>query len=385
MTTSVSLSSGSEETLVCQLAYPVAKPLIRYYDGLGGGTLASIPADTTPYTAAQLLVNGLVAPIPVNRANNYSARSRGYIRPTVTGLYTIWISSDDAGFFSLGAANGSTCGLPVSISNAGYSGAQGSTGASFTVNLTANVAYPYEMGYSEGGGGDYIQIDWSVGGSPRAVIPAAVIFAENPNSLTKRQLTKTTVGGVDTFTTFDGTVVVPTTQQPLVDCSTNYDFNCSSASIALAATIPLADGLADAQRTGSIGVSTAAARADHVHPVVKLANVTMPNVTVGGGTLTAQLVWRETQTEETQEKAIRVQMIPTAAGQWRTINFPNIAGYTLARADLAGLYCPTRLGGNDVWQGQHFIWGVNTFYWNTPAQFVNQTCYWNFNLTYVLN
>jgi hypothetical protein len=385
MTTSVSLSSGSEETLVCQLAYPVAKPLIRYYDGLGGGTLPSIPADTTPYTAAQLLVNGLVAPIPVNRANNYSARSRGYIRPTVTGLYTIWISSDDAGFFSLGAANGSTCGLPISVSNAGYSGAQGSTGASFTVNLTANVAYPYEMGYSEGAGGDYIQIDWSVGGSARSVIPAAVIFAENPNSLAKRQLVKTTIGGVDTFTAFDGSVVTPTTQQPLVDCGVDYTYNCGGgASIALAATIPLADGLADAQRTGSIGVSTAAARADHVHPVTKLANVAMPAVTLGGATLNGQIVWRETQTEETQEKAIRVQMTPTAAGQWRTINFPNIPGYALARADVAGLYAPGVLGANP-WVGQHFIWGVNTFYWSTPAAFVNQTCYWNFNLTYVLN
>jgi hypothetical protein len=385
MTTSVSISSSVEETLVCQLAYPVAKPLIRYYDGLGGGTLPSIPADTTPYTAAQLLVNGLVAPIPVNRADNYSARSRGYIRPTVTGLYTIWISSDDAGFFSLGAANGSTCGLPISVSNAGYSGAQGSTGASFTVNLTANVAYPYEMGYSEGAGGDYIQIDWSVGGSARTVIPAAVIFAENPNSLAKRQLTKTSIGGVDTYTTFDGSVVVPTTQQPLVDCGTSYDYNCGGGtSIALAATIPLADGVADTQRVGAVGTSTAAARADHIHPVAKLANVAMPAVTVGGGTLQATTVWRETTTEETLEKAIRVDMTPTAAGAWRTINFPNIAGYTLARVEPAGLYCANLVGANP-WVGQHFVWGVSTFYWATPAAFVNQPCNWNFNLTYVLN
>jgi hypothetical protein len=331
-----------------------------------------------------LLVNGLVAPIPVNRANNYSARSRGYIRPTITGTYTIWISSDDAGFFSLGAANASTCGLSVSVSNAGYSGAQGSTGASFTVALTAGVAYPYEMGYSEGAGGDYIQIDWSVGGSARAVVPAAVIFAENPNSLAKRQLTKTTVGGIDTYTAFDGTVVVPTAEQPIVDCGVDYSYNCGGGgSTTLSVAAPLADGTGDT-RVGSAGTAVSASRADHIHPVTKLANVAMPAVVVAGGTLQATTIIRETQTEETQEKAVRVDMTPTAAGTWRTITFPNLAGYTLARADVAGLYCPGVLAANP-WVGQHFIWGGTTFYWNTPAQYVNQQCYWNFNLTYVLN
>lgn len=383
MTTSVSISSSAEETLVCQLAYPVAKPLIRYYDGFGGNPITNLPAENAPYTAAQVLVNGLVAPIPVNRGDNYSARSRGYIRPTVTGAYTIWISSDDAGFFSLGAANGSTCGLPINIANAGYSGAQGASGASYTVALTAGVAYPYEMGYSEGAGGDYIQIDWSVGGSARAVIPATVIFAENPNSLAKRQLTKVSTGGVDTYTAFDGTVVVPTAQQPLIDCGTNYDYSCSGSSLALTAALPLADGVGNT-RVGSAGTALQAARADHIHPVAKLANVAMPAVAVGGGTLTATTVLAETQTEEMQEKAIRVQMVPTAAGQWRTITFPNIPGYTLAHVALSGLYAPGVLGANP-WPGQHFVWNVTTFYWSPPAAFVNQQCYWSFNLTYVLN
>lgn len=152
----------------------------------------------------------------------------------------------------------------------------------------------------------------------------------------------------------------------------------------LAAAIPLADGVADTQRTGAVGTSANAAREDHIHPIVKLANAAVPNSAVGGGTFQGQTVWRQTTTEETLEVAIRVDMTPTAAGTWRTINFPNIAGYTLAKAEPAGLYCPSRLAA-DPWTGQHFVWGVNTFYWNTPAQYVNQQCYWNFNLTYVLN
>jgi GLEYA domain len=386
MTTAVSIGSQATQTLVCQLAYPVALPVIRYYDGSGGNPITNLPAYTAPYTAAQVLTNGLVAPIPVNRGDNYSARSRGYVRPMVTGLYTIWISSDDAGFFSLGAANGSTCGLPVSVSNAAYSGAQGASGASYTVNLTAGVAYPYEMGYSEGVGGDYIQIDWSVGGSARSVIPASVIFAENPNSLQKRQLTKTSQGGVDTYTTFDGTTVVPTAQQPLVDCGTNYNYDCSSAATPatpLATTVPFADGVADTQRVGAVGTATSASRADHVHPIAKLAQVAFPAVVVGGGNLNAQSVWRQDTTEETQEFSVRVDMTPTAAGTWRTITFPTIPGYQLVAAVPMGLYCPTVLA-NNPWTGQHFVWGVSTFYWATPAAFVNQQCYWNFNLKYIL-
>jgi GLEYA domain len=387
--TSVSIgSSGALET-VCQLAYPISNPVIRYYDGAGGGTLTTIATATSPFTGATLLVNGLVTTTTGNRADNYSARSRGYIRPTVSGLYTIWISSDDAGFFSLGAANGSTSGLAVNISNAGYSGGQGASGSSYTITLVAGQAYPYEMGFSEAGGGDYIQIDWSVGGSARAVVPAAVIFAENPNSLAKRQLTKLTVGGIISYTDLNGAIVVPTNEQPIVDCATDYTFSALSIGTAtpatpLATTVPLADGVVDAQRTGAIGTSTNAARADHIHPITKLAPIALPNVVVGGGTFQAQSIWRQSTTEETQEFAIHVDMTATAAGQWRTITFPNIAGYTLARADIAGLYCPSLLATNP-WMGQHFLWGVTTFYWSPPAAFVNQQCYWNFNLTYVLN
>jgi hypothetical protein len=217
------------------------------------------------------------------------------------------------------------------------------------------------------------------------VFPAAVIFAENPNSLAKRQLVKLTAGGVTTYTDLAGNIVVPTNEQPLVDCATDYTFPVSATpATPLGAAVPLADGVVDAQRTGAAGVSANAAREDHIHPIAKLANVAFPVVTVGGGTLQATTIIRETQTEETQEKVVRVDMTPTAAGAWRTINFPNLPGYTLARADVAGLYCPSLLAANP-WVGQNFVWGVSTFYWNTPAAFVNQLCYWTFNLTYVLN
>jgi GLEYA domain len=381
--TQASIAAQDEETVVCQLAFSTAKPLMRYYDGAGGGTLASIPSASAPFTAAELLVNGLVAPTPVNRADNYSARSRGYIRPTISGTYTIYISSDDAGAFSLGAANGSTSGLAVSVSNAGYSGAQGSTGASFTVALVAGVAYPYELVYSEGAGGDYVQVDWAGPVGARQVIPAAVIFAENPNSLSKRQLVKRYVDGVPTYEDLDGNPVTITAAQPLVDCAADYSFPTpATAATPLSSVLPLADGVGDAQRTGAIGTSAQAARADHVHPIVRLAQLTMPNVVVGGGTFVAQTVWAQYTTEETQNFRIRVQMQATAAGTWRTINFPAIAGYNIQGLSLGGLYCPATAAANPF-TGQHFLWG-NTFYWDTPAAFINTDCYWNFDVEYIL-
>jgi hypothetical protein len=97
------------------------------------------------------------------------------------------------------------------------------------------------MGYSEGAGGDYIQIDWSVGGSVRAVIPASVIFAENPNGLATRQLNASTLNGVTTYTDFTGAVVVPTKEQPIVDCGVNYSMEQSFKNIPSYASVAAAN------------------------------------------------------------------------------------------------------------------------------------------------
>jgi hypothetical protein len=150
----------------------------------------------------------------------------------------------------------------------------------------------------------------------------------------------------------------------------------------LSQLIPLADGVADTQRVGSAGIIDEAARADHIHPVARLAQLVLPDVTVGGQVFVAQAIWRQYTTEETQSFDIRVQVQPQAAGAWRTINFPLLPGYQSPQIALRGLYCPAIIGLNP-WIGQHFIWG-NTFYHVAIPTQVNADCYWNFALEYNL-
>jgi hypothetical protein len=234
------------------------------------------------------------------------------------------------------------------------------------------------MGYSEGAGGDYIQIDWSVGGSARAVIPAAVIFAENPNSLAKRQLTKVSAGGVDTYTAFDGAIVVPTAAQPLVDCGTDYNFNCGSGGAPLAVTVPAADGVIDT-RVGSAGVAITAARADHVHPIVRLAQVVLPPFVLTNAALNGLNVYRQSTTEETQTFQVQLVMTPTALNNWKTVAFPNIPGYFLEAVTFNGIY--RGQGPNVAFSGQAFMY-QGTFYLNqqTAVQhFIDFTLHYRLN------
>lgn len=151
----------------------------------------------------------------------------------------------------------------------------------------------------------------------------------------------------------------------------------------LSAAIPLADGVADTQRIGSAGAVGEAADAGHIHPIARLAQLALPAIAVGGQTLVGQVVWQQYTTEETQEFTVRVHVRPTAAGAWRTIVFPSLAGYQTPQVALQGLYWPAGLGAN-AWPGQHFLWGGTTFYHAATAAQVNQDLYWNFRLSYML-
>jgi GLEYA domain len=218
------------ETPVCQLAFPTSTtsvPFVRFYDapGQGGGTLANVPPCSSVYSSFAAL-NGINHP-QYDRADNYSSRARGWLRPTISGLYTFYITSDDFASFALGVANGNFAAtLPPQISNAAYSGPPGVGGASFTINLTAGQAYPWEVLHSEGGGGDYWRVDWSGPVGARQIVPASVIFNDNPNAKIKRTLTKRVTGTTIQYFDTTGAWVIPSSAEPIVDCAANIDYVC---------------------------------------------------------------------------------------------------------------------------------------------------------------
>lgn len=230
MSTTQGLMPFPIDTSVCQLAFPTATtsvPFVRWYDaaGQGGGTQANVPPCSASFSSSTPL-NGINSP-SYDRAENYSSRARGWLRPTITGAYTFYISSDDFASFALGTANGNFAAtLPPQILNAAYSGAPGTGGAQFTINLVAGQAYPWEVLHSEGGGGDYWRVDWSGPVGARQIVPAAVIFNDNPNAKVKRTLTKRTTGSTVTYFDSTGAIVIPTAAEPIVDCMANVDYIC---------------------------------------------------------------------------------------------------------------------------------------------------------------
>lgn len=382
--TQASISApASIEDAVCQMALPTkVKPNVSFYAGSGGNSTANLPARGTPPTGMQALTVGLQVNQTAPNVDNFSARVSGYIVPTVSGNYTFYISSDDAGFFTLGAGGASVCALSLTstIANAGFSGTQGASGAvSAIIALIAGVSYPFEAGYSDGAGGDYIQVDWSgpVGG--RQVIPAAVLYERDPTKLARRQIMRVTAsdGTVSYRDPYDNTVVAVTAAEPLVSCEVD-PCSTASAGTVMASALPLADGVGDAQRTGAVGTSTNAAREDHIHPIAKLAQLTLPPLTMAGATINAQTVSRQHSTEETQKFQVQLQFTPTAVGPWRTVMFPALAGYNGPFITYNGVY--NGVGTAAPYQGQAFPFST-TFYFS-PS---NTNAHWaDFQLEYQL-
>ena len=210
------------EVRVCQ-SVPPTVPTASYYDGFGGGLIVNVPPNTQTPTAFELATNGIRLPVANfnNRADNYSARLRGFIRPTISGNYTFSLSSDDAAQFSLGLAGAALGATTALLNTAAFTGAPGTGGAtSAAVAMVAGQYYPFETIFSEGGGGDYVQVDWAGPVGARQVVPAVVIFSATANTTRAVYRTTTTLGGVSTATyaLLDGTPVIPTVTSPIVDC-----------------------------------------------------------------------------------------------------------------------------------------------------------------------
>lgn len=153
-----------------------------------------------------------------------------------------------------------------------------------------------------------------------------------------------------------------------------------------ASVLPLSDGIANdtTNRTGAIGVSTDFARADHVHPLQRITTLpALPTVTIGGAqTLNSSQGGILYSTEETLTYWQLTAVTPTSTARWKTINFPNIAGYNLTKRVYNGVYVPGRASQN--YGGENFLWSGVTFYYAPSATFNNQITYFNFLLEYTL-
>ncbi|HEX2957470.1 MAG TPA: PA14 domain-containing protein [Chitinispirillaceae bacterium] len=100
---------------------------------------------------------------PVDNADNYGARIRGYVVPPATGNYTFWIASDDNSELWLSTSTDPAAKTLIA-SVTGYTGSREwtkySTQQSTARSLTAGQKYYIEVLHKEGSGGDNVAVGW---------------------------------------------------------------------------------------------------------------------------------------------------------------------------------------------------------------------------------
>ena len=109
-----------------------------------------------------------------NWADSYGTRIVGYLHAPVTGVYTFWIATDDAGELWLSTSDSASNKQRIA-SISGWAGVRNWTKfasqKSANITLQAGQRYYIEALQKEGGGGDNIAVAWQRPGGSLEVIP----------------------------------------------------------------------------------------------------------------------------------------------------------------------------------------------------------------------
>jgi len=153
-----------------------------YWIGIGGTAVSDLTgaASFPDHPSGSNLLTSLEAPI--NWADTYGTRLRGYITAPSTGPYVFWIASDDNSELWLSTSDdpetksliASVPGWTNSREWAKYPSQQ-----SASINLTAGQQYYVEALQKEGSGGDNVAVGWDKPGestaAPSEIIPGTVL------------------------------------------------------------------------------------------------------------------------------------------------------------------------------------------------------------------
>ncbi len=184
-------ATGYVQVTVSPNTSPFQPGSINYavYDDIGSGGLISdlsgnarFPTDPT-WEQPRTLFEG-----DRDRAENYGSVLRGYLMPPVSGTYTFWIASDDAGELRFSTTT-NPAGAAVIASVSGWTDPRQWTRyasqKSAARSLVAGQAYYVEARQKEGGGGDHLAVAWS--GPPTSnktnVIPGLYLAPYSMNYL----------------------------------------------------------------------------------------------------------------------------------------------------------------------------------------------------------
>lgn len=203
----------------------------EYWTGVGGTSVSDIPLSQSPSgTSVLTSLEG-----PVNWADNYGTRIRGYIVPSTSGSYTFYASGDDNTEFWISPNNN-----PAGKSRIAY--VPGWTNSrewnkypeqkSSATSLTAGNAYYFEVLHKEGGGGDNVAVGWTGPGiSSITVIPGANLARYEGTSSTV-PVTGVTVSPASLSLTVGQTGQLTATVQPADATNKNVSWSSSNTSVA---------------------------------------------------------------------------------------------------------------------------------------------------------
>jgi hypothetical protein len=144
--------------------------------GIGGGAVSDLTGSAAFAGAPDQTDEPTSFKSPVDVADSYGTRFRGYVHPAATGSYTFWIASDDSSELWL-----STDAYPankVKIAHLdGWTGPENWTAnpsqRSSAIALEAGRKYYIEALHKEASGGDHVAVAWEGPGFTREVIPGA--------------------------------------------------------------------------------------------------------------------------------------------------------------------------------------------------------------------
>ncbi len=156
--TAATITTGNVAAVTCSATGTILR---EQWDNIGGTSISDIPLQKTPTSTSQLTsFEG-----PLNAADNYGSRIRGYICPPQTGNYTFWIATDDAGELWLSTDDNPD--NKVRIANVdGWTNYQEwgkyASQKSASITLQGGKKYYIEALQKEAGGGDNLSVQWQL-------------------------------------------------------------------------------------------------------------------------------------------------------------------------------------------------------------------------------
>jgi uncharacterized protein YjdB len=205
------------------------KVVMEKWTNVSGAAVSTIPVTTT----ANSTTNLTSLEIPVNADDNYGVRIRGYIIPSITGSYNLYIASDDNGELWL-SNNDQPAGKSKIAYVSNWTNSQEWTKEtnqkSAVINLTAGSKYYFEALMKEATGGDNLAIGWTGPG----ISSITVIGSSNISSYTSTNVPVTNVTVSSTTTSVDIDASTPLQATVVPDNATNKAISWTSSDNSIA-------------------------------------------------------------------------------------------------------------------------------------------------------